>query len=33
MESRKETYFKVPKEVRLNSTYFFIPKILNKRDL
>ena len=26
-------YFKVSKEVRLNTTYFFIMKIPNKRDL
>ena len=25
------SYFKVPKEVRLNTTHFFIAKILNKR--
>ena len=28
-----QSYFKVPKDVRLNSTYFFIMKILNKREL
>ena len=28
-----KSYFKVPKDVRLNSTYFFIMKILNKREL
>ena len=28
-----ESYFKVPKDVRLNSTYFFIMKIPNKREL
>ena len=28
-----QSYFKVPKDVRLNTTYFFIMKILNKRDL
>ena len=27
------SYFKVPKEVRLNTTHFFIMKIPNKRDL
>ena len=27
------TYFKVPKDVRLNSTHFFIMKIPNKREL
>ena len=26
-------YFKVPKDVRLNSTHFFILKIPNKREL
>ena len=26
-------YFKVPKEVRLNSTHFFIMQISNKREL
>ena len=26
-------YFKVPKDVRLNTSHFFIAKILNKRDL
>ena len=28
-----QSYFKVPKDVRLNSTYFFIMKISNKREL
>ena len=28
-----QPYFKVPKEVRLNTTYFFIRKIPNKREL
>ena len=28
-----QSYFKVPKEVRNNSTYFFIMKIPNKREL
>ena len=28
-----ESYFRVPKEVRLNSTHFFIMKIPNKRKL
>ena len=28
-----QSYFKVPKDVRLNSTYFFIMKIPNKRKL
>ena len=27
-----QSYFKVPKDVRLNSTYFFIRKIPNKRE-
>ena len=27
-----QSYFKVPKDVRLNTTQFFISKILNKRD-
>ena len=27
------SYFRVPKDVRLNSTHFFIMKILNKREL
>ena len=27
------SYFKVPKDVRLNTTHFFIMKILNKREL
>ena len=27
------SYFKVPKDVRLNSTHFFIMKILNEREL
>ena len=26
------SYFKVPKDVRLNCTHFFIMKILNKRE-
>ena len=29
----KQSYFKVPKDVRLNSTHFFIMKIPNKRKL
>ena len=29
----KQSYFKVPKHVRLNSTHFFIMKILSKREL
>ena len=28
-----QSYFKVPKNVRLNTTHFFITKILNKREL
>ena len=28
-----ESYFKVPKDFRLNSTYFCMMKILNKREL
>ena len=28
-----QSHFKVPKDVRLNSTHFFIMKILNKREL
>ena len=28
-----ESYFKVPKDVRLNSTHFFIMEIPNKREL
>ena len=28
-----QSYFKVPKDVRLNSTYVFIMKIPNKREL
>ena len=28
-----QTYFRVPKDVRLNSTHFFIMKISNKREL
>ena len=28
-----QSYFKVPKDVRLNSTHFFIVKITNKREL
>ena len=29
----EKSYFKVPKNVRLNSTHFFIMKIPNKREL
>ena len=29
----KQSYFKASKDVRLNSTHFFIMKILNKREL
>ena len=28
-----ESYFKVPKDIKLNSTHFFIMKIPNKREL
>ena len=28
-----QSYFKVPEEVRLNTTHFFIIKIPNKREL
>ena len=28
-----QSYFSVPKDVRLNSTYYFIMKINNKREL
>ena len=28
-----QSYFKVPKDVRLNPTHFFIMKILNKREI
>ena len=28
-----QSYFKVPKDVRLNTTYFFVAKIPNKREL
>ena len=28
-----QSYFKVPTDVRLNSTHFFIMKISNKREL
>ena len=28
-----QLYFKVPKDVRLNTTHFFIPKVPNKREL
>ena len=28
-----QSYFKVPKDVRLNSTHFFIMKMSNKREL
>ena len=28
-----QSYFKVPKEVRLNTTHFFIMKVPNKREL
>ena len=28
-----QSYFKVPKNIRLNATYYFIMKIPNKREL
>ena len=28
-----QSYFKVPKDLRLNTTHFFISKIPNKREL
>ena len=28
-----QSYFKVPKDVRLNTSHFFVAKILNKREL
>ena len=28
-----QSYFKVPKDVRLNTTHFFVMKIPNKREL
>ena len=28
-----QSYFKVPKEIRLNTTHFFILKVPNKREL
>ena len=28
-----QSYFKVPKDIRLNSSHFFIAKIPNKREL
>ena len=28
-----QSFFKVPKDIRLNSTYFFIIKISNKREI
>ena len=28
-----QSYFNVPKDVRLNTTHFFITKILNRREL
>ena len=28
-----QSYFKVPKDIRLNTTHFFITKIQNKREL
>ena len=29
----KQSYFPVPKNTRLNSTHYFVMKILNKREL
>ena len=29
----KQSYFKVPKDVRLNAMHFFVMKIQNKREL
>ena len=31
--TQSQSYFKVPKDVRLNTTHFFITKILRKREL
>ena len=28
-----QSYFKVPKDIKLNSTHYFLIKILNKREL
>ena len=28
-----QSYFKIPKDIRLNTTHFFIMKIPNKREL
>ena len=28
-----QSYFKVPKDVRLNSTHFFVMKVPNKKEL
>ena len=28
-----QSYFKIPKDVRLNTTHFFVAKISNKREL
>ena len=28
-----QSYFKVPKDIRLNSTHFFVMKVPNKREL
>ena len=33
LASIRQSYFKVPKDVRLNSTHFFIMEIPNKREL
>ena len=29
----KQSYFAVPKNIKLNSTYYFVTKISNKREL
>ena len=29
----KQSYFAVPKNIKLNSTYYFVTKIPNKREL
>ena len=33
IDSIAQSYFKVPKEVRLNTTHFFIMEIWNRREL
>ena len=32
-KAMNQSYFKVPKDVRINTTHFFIMKIPNKREL